>query len=202
MTSKIILAAMAAVSVSLSGCGAVLLAGAGTVGARSILEERTTMSALEDAEIQLALNNRYLNHSGRLFHKISTDVQEGRVVLTGAVPTRQDKIDALTMAWEVPGVVSVTDEIQVGEGEGVAGYAEDAWISTRLRTALLTDLDIQSQNYNVETVGRVIHITGLARSPEELNLVLAHAQGISGAQKVVSHVLTIDDPRRVAQAGG
>jgi len=195
-------AATAALSLLVGGCGPLILATVGTEGVRTVVQDRSTGEALTDTEIQLSLNNRFMNHSGRLFHLVSTDVQEGRVLLTGRVPTREDKVTAQGIAWQVPGVVSVTDEIEVADTEGVGGYAEDAWISTQLRTALSADFEISSQNYNVETIGRVGHISGLARTRDELGRVIRHAQQIGGVERIVSHVLTIDDPRRVAQVTG
>ncbi|MEM9138594.1 MAG: phospholipid-binding domain-containing protein, partial [Pseudomonadota bacterium] len=56
----------------------------------------------------------------------------------------------------------------------------------------------RSVNYNIETVDKVVHVTGLARSGAELSRVLDRASRIPGVVKVVSHVLTIDDPRRQA----
>lgn len=179
-----------------ASCGTALVVGTGTVVTRTILEERTTMDALKDAEIQLSLNNRFLNHSGRLFHNVSTTVIEGRVLLLGNVPKRADKITASKLAWATPGVRQVSDELKVSEGAGVIGYAEDAWISSQLRLGLLADGRVASQNYNVETVGKVVHVTGIARSPKELKRVLERAARIPGVARVVSHVLTIDDPRR------
>jgi osmotically-inducible protein OsmY len=62
---------------------------------------------------------------------------------------------------------------------------------------MLTDLEVSSMNYNVETINRVVHLTGLAKSTVELDRVIRHAQQVKGVGRVVSHVLTIDDPRRV-----
>ena len=124
------------------------------------------------------------------------------MVLTGSVPTRTDKITATDLAWQTPGVVSVTDELVVQQDSGTVAYAEDAWISNQLRVRLLTDTAISSVNYSVETVDKVVHITGLARSKGELSKVLEHAARVRGVAKVVSHVLTIDDPRRQAAATG
>ena len=71
-------------------------------------------------------------------------------------------------------------------------------ISNRVRYELLTDLDVSSSNYNVETVDQVVHLTGIARSAGELDTVLNYARSVDGVKSVVSHVLTIDDPRRTA----
>ena len=188
---------------TVASCGATgLVVGTGAVVARSVIQERTTMDALEDTEIQLGLNNRMLEHSTNLFADVSTSVIEGRVVLTGTVPTRSDKITATDLAWQTPGDVSVTDELVVQQDAGAVAYAEDAWISNQLRVSLLTDGKISSVNYSVETVDKVVHITGLARSKTELSKVLDHAASVQGVAKVVSHVLTIDDPRRQANSAG
>ena len=109
---------------------------------------------------------------------------------------------ATQLAWETPGVTTVTDELTVAEDSGAVAYAEDAWISNRIRLDLLTDTGISSVNFNVETVDKVVHLTGIARSQKELGLVIDHAARIPGVARVVSHVLTIDDPRRQVTSTG
>ncbi len=180
----------------LASCGASVAVGTGAVVTRAVMQERSTMAALKDTEVQLSLNNRFLNHSGELFRDISTSVVEGRVVLTGSVPLRENKINATRLAWETPGVVSVSDELTVREDSDAIAYVEDAWISNQIRLGLLTDTKITSVNYTIETVDKVVHITGIARSGTELQAVIDHATGIPGVERVISHVLTIDDPRR------
>lgn len=198
MISKAVLIPSALLALALTGCGPAILASTGTVLTRSVMEERTTMDALSDTEIKLSLNNALLSESAQLFRKVSTDVTEGRVVLKGSVPTREQKVTATRLAWETEGVTSVADELEVAESSGARAYLEDAWISNRLRVALLADSQVSSVNYSVETVDKVVHLTGLARSHAELAHVIDRAADIPGVVRVVSHVLTIDDPRRRA----
>lgn len=189
-------------ALALAGCGPAILAGTGAAVTRSVVQERTTMDALKDAEVKLSLKNRLLNESTSLFADVSADVTEGRVVLTGSVPTREQKVTATRIAWETPGVAAVTDELTVAEDSGAVAYLEDAWISNRLRVALLTDRRVSSVNYNVETMDKVVHLTGLARSRAELARVIDRAAATPGVVRVVSHVLTIDDPRRQTASAG
>jgi osmotically-inducible protein OsmY len=191
--------ALALGALAVASCGPVVLGTTGAVLTRSVMQERTTKDALRDTDIKLSINNQLLSHSTGLFADISVDVTEGRVVLTGSVPTREDKVTATQLAWATEGVTSVTDELTVQEDSGALAYLEDAWISNRLRVALLRDSQV---NYNVETVDKVVHLTGLARSRGELGKVIAHAAAIPGVARVVSHVLTIDDPRRQAPPAG
>lgn len=193
MTRLLMLLALAG---GLSACVPAAI-GTGAVVVRSVAQERTTMRALDDAEVQLSLNNRLLNHSGALFGDVSTDVTEGRVLLTGSVPTRDEKIAATQIAWETPGVQAVADELTVSEDSGAQAYLEDVWISNQIRFALSTEGSVRSFNYSVETVDKVVHMTGLARSTTELAKALEVAAAVPGVARVVSHVLTIDDPRRV-----
>ena len=192
--------ALTMVVLATASCGASLAIGTGAVVTRTVLQERSTMDALRDTETQLSLNNSFLNHSAELFGDISTSVVEGRVVLTGSVPTRENKIEATRIAWATEGVTGVTDELTVKEDSGALEYVEDAWISNQLRLGLLTDSGVSSVNYTVETVDGVVHLTGLARSQNELGTVIDRAANIPGVARVVSHVLTIDDPRRQARA--
>ena len=62
--------------------------------------------------------------STELFGDVSTDVTEGRVVLTGSVPRREDKITATKLAWETEGVLAVTDELTVAGDSGAVAYAD------------------------------------------------------------------------------
>ena len=192
--------ALALGALAVASCGPVVLGTTGAVLTRSVMQERTTRDALRDVDIKLSLNNQLLSHSAGLFANVSVDVTEGRVVLTGSVPTREDKVTATQLAWAMQGVTSVSDELTVKEDSGAVAYLEDAWISNRLRLALLRDRQISSVNYNVETVDKVVHLTGIARTRGELGKVIAHATATPGVARVVSHVLTIDDSRRRAPA--
>lgn len=186
------------VSLAVAACTPVgVVVGSGAVVTRSVLQERTTGQALTDLEIEVSIQNRLGNHSGELFRDVSVDVHEGRVVLTGSVPRREDQIVATRNAWEVPGVREVGDELTVQEDSGTAAYLDDVWMSNQVRYHLLTDLDIRSVNFNVTTVDSVVHITGLARSRAELDRVIGYATGISGVERVVNHALIIDDQRRI-----
>jgi osmotically-inducible protein OsmY len=174
-----------------------MVIGTTAVVARSVVQERSTMDALGDTEITLSIQNRLINHSYELFGDVSVDVTEGRVLLTGSVPQREHKVDAARIVWETEGVTAVEDELTVAEDSGTNAYLTDVRISNTLRFALLTDIKVSSVNYNVETIDRVVHLTGLAKSAGELDQVIRRARAVKGVERVVSHVLTIDDPRRV-----
>ena len=197
MTKMIVLLAGA---LAIAGCAPLAVGtGAGTV-AYSVAQERTTGQALTDSSIKVRLKSKYLGRSPGLFADVGVDVHEGRVLLTGSVPTRGDKVEATRLAWDTSGVKEVEDELTVGEDQSTRSYIDDVMISNQIRYDLIADGEVKAVNYNVETVNGVVHLTGVARSPEEIARVIDHAKTTRGVRRVVSHVLAIDDPRRFKTA--
>lgn len=192
-----VLAVALATTTACTGPG--VLIGAGAVGARSILQERSTGQALADLEIEVSIANRLGRHSGELYRDVEVDVHDGRVLLVGSVPRREDRVFATQQAWDVPGVVAVTDELTVAEDGGAQAYLNDVLISNQVRLALLATERVRKFNFNVVTVDRVVHITGIARSQDELSRALDAAAGIDGVEKVVSHVILADARRDAGQ---
>ncbi len=190
--------ALLAVAALTSGCTAVGLAvGAAATTGVSVAQERTTRQALTDAEIGITINNSLLNSGRDLFVDVSTEVVEGRVLLTGNVNRPEDRVKASEIVWATPDVVELINELEVGGGSGVQGYAEDVWIATQLRAKLLGDVDVNAINYNIETINQTVHLIGIARNEDELQRVVEIASKVPGVKKVVSHVLTKNDERRV-----
>lgn len=186
----------AAALVNLAGCAAVPVAVGGAVVGASVEEERTTRAALDDLETETTINNNLANHSGELFRRVGVDVVEGRVLLSGAVSKREHAIKAQELAFAAPGTREVINALTIDGDPGVQRYSQDLWITTQLRTRMIGDPDVASVNYNIETHRGVVHLIGLARSDEELARVAGIAASIPGVTQVVSHVLTITDPRR------
>ena len=184
---------------SLPGCVAVPILGGGAALGHAVLEERSTLDQLEDTDIALGIANRLGNHSGQLYRDVTVDVVEGAVVLTGTVPRPEDKIAAAGAVWATPGVVALDDALEVAEDSGTGAYLRDLAISNRVRYELVAEPSVSAVNYTVTTVDGAVHLTGLARSPAELDRAIEIARSVAGVRRVVSHVLTIDDPRRRAR---
>ena len=189
------LALVLAAPLSLAGCADVIIGAATTTGL-AIAEERTVGNAVKDLTIQAELNHLFFQDDLDLYNDVSISVMEGRVLLKGSVPTHEDRIRAGWVARQAARAEEVINELQVtGEG-GILDYAEDRWISFKLRARLLLDLDILSVNYDIETVNGTVYLLGIAQDEDELEQVKAHARSVGGVERVVSHVIMKDDPRR------
>ena len=189
------LALLLAGSISLSGCAELLIGAAATTGV-AIAEERSVGDAVDDLTIRAELNHLFFQDDVELFGDVSFSVIEGRVLLKGSVPTPDDRIRALRLAWQAAGVREVINELQVADDSGILDYARDTWISAQLKGKLLVDGDVLSINYSVETVDGTVYLLGIAQDEAELARVTEHARSIEDVKRVVSHVVLKDDRHR------
>ena len=173
---------------AVSGCGTGVVVGGGASVGVAIAQERTVGTAVDDAVIAATLVRYFFEYDIELLRKVSAEVVEGRVLLTGSVAIPEDRVDAVRLTWQVDGITEVLNEIQVTDRGGLADFALDTWISTQLRTKLLLDREIKALNYNIETVNGVIYMIGIAQNELELERVTNHARTIENVQKVISHV--------------
>ena len=174
----------------LGGCVGLAVGAVATSGV-SIVEERSLGEQVDDLTITFDISQRFtqfnVTNENALFG-VSLDVTEGRVLLTGNVAEAYLRIEAVRLAWQAVGVVEVRNEIDVDEASAGSLSLADIAISNELRALLLFDSDVSKINFNVETVDRVVYITGIAQDDAELERVLNHARTISGVEEVVSYV--------------
>jgi osmotically-inducible protein OsmY len=183
------------VAIAVGGCAETII-GAGAVTGVAVVQERSVGAAVDDTVIQADISRRLFEKSEQLFIKVDLEVVEGRVLLTGVVPSPEDAVEAVRIAWTVKGVREVLNEIQVSDKTSLTNYAKDVWVTARLRGTLLADREVSDINYNVETVNGVVYLMGIARDKAELDRVVNHARNIPGVVKVKSHVRLRDDSRR------
>lgn len=186
-SSEARVAAGLALALCSAGCVPVMV-GAGAATGVAVAQERSFGTAIDDTTIDANVGALLLKENDTLFSEVGVEVQEGRVLLTGAVPTPEDRLKATMIAWRSPGVKEVINELQISDKSSLGSVAQDSWITTKLRAKILADRRVLDVNYSIETVNRVIYLIGVASSQEELNIVTDYARNISGVERVVSHV--------------
>jgi len=165
-------------------------AGVGTAASK----EGGIGGAFTDAGIKAKINDAWLQYDLDTFSKLSTTVNQGRVLLTGVVQDPEDRVEAVRLVWQVPGVKQVMNEIRVSDSEGAPGYVRDTWITTRLRTALTFEKNVQSLNYSIDTVQGVVYLMGVAMNQPELDKVTQIARTIPNVKQVVNYVKMVGEP--------
>lgn len=179
----------------LAGCSPLsVAAGAGATVGVAAAQEGGVKAAAADGAIQVQITDYWLKHSVDMYRRLDMTVKEGRVLITGSVPTADMRVDAVRLAWRAEGVKQVLNEIKVDEGNGIGGYAKDTWITGDIKTHLLLDKEVDSINYTIDTVGGTVYLMGIAQDQKELDRVLNHARGTKYVKDVVNYVRMKNEP--------
>tara|TARA_R110000787_G_scaffold36855_2_gene93813 strand:+ start:432 stop:1097 length:666 start_codon:yes stop_codon:yes gene_type:complete len=179
----------------LGGCVGTAV-GVGATAATAAAEERGLAEAALDLRIRTTINTLWLDHSEAMSLALNLDISEGRVLITGVVPTEAMRADAIRLAKRAKGVRQIIDEIRVVRGDDGTSFVRDGLITTQLRTRITLDNEIQAINYAIETVGGTVYLLGIAQNPAELTRVRNHARALPYVRRIVSHVIMKDDPAR------
>ncbi|MCA1907096.1 MAG: BON domain-containing protein [Magnetospirillum sp.] len=189
------LVALLAASTALSGCVGMVI-GAGATAGVAASEERGIEGAAEDTKIRAEINEAWFRKNVDMFSKVTLAISEGRVLLTGTVPSEQIREDAVSLTWQVAGVREVYNEILVQDSGGFIDGARDVRIQQEIKSRMLFDKEISNINYTVDVTNGTVYLLGIAQSDAELNRVIGHAREVSAVKNVISYVRLKTDPRR------
>jgi len=178
----------------LSGCAPAAV-GLGTAAVAASTTEKGFSTSVGDTVIIAKLKDKFVKQDQSLVTAIKTSVNDGSVILTGRIPTQEQKLLATRLAWEIKGVREVVNEVQVTENASIKDRAKDVSASAQLRAKLIGDQEVSSLNYSIDVVNGIVYISGVADDEMERDRVIAHAQKVKFAQKVVNYIILSTDKR-------
>ncbi len=191
------LAVAVVVAGALSGCVSAAVGTAAAVGIAA-QQERGVSGRAKDLKISVDIRERLLQRNHEWTADLGVTVYDGRVLLTGAVADRETASEAEAIAYAVPGVREVINEVMVAD-VGLLDLSRDTWITSKLEVRLNLDKQVDAVNYSVTTVDGRVYVMGTARDPSERERVIAHARDLERVRGVVSHVRLRSDPMHPAE---
>lgn len=166
--------------------------GAVATGGLAASSEKGFVASVDDAAIRAGLNDRFFKKDLELFADVNFAVEEGRVLLTGNVPTPADEVEAVRLAWQPEGVKEVIDELQVRDDSSLIDAGRDRWIAAELKADMVLDREISAVNYSIEVVNGVVYLLGVARSQQELDKIDRYVKRIAYVQGYVPYVRVLE----------
>ncbi|AYO08281.1 BON domain-containing protein [Vibrio campbellii] len=170
-------------ALSMSGCAGLLIAGAATT-ANIVTDTRTTKEIWQDNNIEFevaAIGNK-APFKGKA--RVVASSYNGTVVLMGQAPT-QDLINEFeNKAREVKGVKNIHNQIKQKEPLSVTQISNDSWITTKVKSALLTDSELNGVKVKVITEDSDVFLFGYV-TPAQSERATEIARNISGVKQVV-----------------
>ncbi len=141
-----------------------------------------------DSRIESSAKKSYTFKTYLKDDSIKTVSRNGVVTLTGTVADASHKSMAENTVASLPGVVSVNNQLLVS-GESPAEHS-DAWITTKVKTALLFHRNVSATGTTVYTKDGVVTLQGEAGSLAQKELTTEYAKDIDNV-KSVNNEMTI-----------
>lgn len=138
-----------------------------------------------DQKIEDAAKASY-NYRTVLEGHVKVKSRDGAVTLTGTVQDKDDKDLAADTVENLPGVVSVNNQITVQPA-----YPEhsDAWIAFKIRSRLLVQANVSATTTKVTVQDGVVTLDGTADNPAQKELTEVYAKEIDGVKSVTNNLV-------------
>lgn len=147
-------------------------------------------SSPNDGKIQDAAKNSY-NFRTVLNDHVTAKADDGVVTLTGTVQDKNDKALAEDTVENLPGVVSVNNEITVK-----SDYPEhsDEWIALKIRSTLLVKANVSATATKVSVKNGIVTLTGTAINGAQKDLTESYAKDIDHVKAVRNEMVVESSP--------
>jgi hyperosmotically inducible protein len=143
-----------------------------------------------DSKIEDAASGSY-NYRSVLNNQVTAKSNDGVVTLTGTVEDQGQKALAEDTVSNLPGVVSVRNEITLKPS-----YAEhsDGWIALKIRGRLLVMANVSATDTTVVVNdGRVV-LSGTAKNTAQKELTAQYAKDVDGVRSITNEIEVKNSP--------
>ena len=177
------LLATALLAGSLSACVPLVVGGAAVGTMVVAVDRRTSGAQLEDEGIELRASNQVFGMYGERAH-VNVTSWNRQVLITGEVPSADDKRKVEDMVRGLENVKSVVNELAVGAPSSLAVRSNDTFITGKVKASFVDAQDLQSHAIKVLTERSVVYLMGRVTT-REANRAGELARSVSGVAKVV-----------------
>ncbi|BBM65690.1 BON domain-containing protein [Vibrio alfacsensis] len=170
-------------ALSMSGCAGLFIAGAATT-ANIVTDTRTTKEIWQDnnIEFEIAAIGNKAPFKGKT--RIVASSYNGTVVLMGQAPTDELINEFERRARDIEGVKNIHNQIKQKEPLSVTQISNDSWITTKVKSALLTDSELNGVKVKVITEDSDVFLFGYV-TPKQSERATEIARNISGVKQVI-----------------
>jgi osmotically-inducible protein OsmY len=157
-----------------------------------IITSSPLRAADTDSRIESSAAKSYTFKTYLKDDSIKVDSKNGVVTLTGTVADASHKSMAENTVTSLPGVTSVDDQLKIS-GEQPAEHS-DAWITTKVKTALLFHRNVSATGTTVYTKDGVVTLQGEASSLAQKELTTEYAKDIDNVKSVNNEMTVAKTP--------
>lgn len=185
---------------ALSGCVPLVLGGAFAGSVLVATDRRTSGAQLEDEGLELRAAARFRDEFGQRAHINATSYNR-QLLLTGEVPTAQDKATAEQAASKLENVKSVVNELGVLGNTNLSARSSDTLVTSRVKAALVDDKELFANAFKIVTERGTVYMMGRVtqREATKATEVVRRQDGVQRVVRVLE-IISEEELRRLMPA--
>lgn len=185
---------------ALEGCAVAVVGGAAAAGGVMVTDRRSAQTQWDDQIIELRAGSQVSDALHNEGH-ISVVSYYHKVLLSGEVPTAEDRQKAQEAAASVADVVGVVNELAVMPDSPIGQRSKDTFITSKVKAELLQAKGVPGNSIKVVTDRGIVYLMGRL-TQRETELATEVTRSVSGVERVVrvidfiseQEALHADDP--------
>lgn len=168
----------------LQGC-AVAVVGAGALGVKAVTDRRSIGTQLDDQTLEFRAQRAISEAEDLGATRVVAVAYNEAVLLVGQALSQERKIQAERLVRQQDGINQVHNEIRIGNPISITTRTHDSWITSKVKTKLLSDEQIDGSQVKVVTENGEVFLMGLVGG-EEAERAVEITRNISGVKRVVT----------------
>lgn len=196
----------------LQGCVPVVAGAAvGAAGGAVLYDRRPVKIMMQDDTIAYTIEKKlFADEKVRTQCHVVVTTYNGVVLLVGQAFTQELKDQVTATARTVPNVKRIYNEITIGTPTAYLTRTNDAWVTAKVKTELLTAKNLRSGQFKILTENGVVYMMGMvSRSQAQAAVdIVRHIGGVQKVVKVFEYARTtgsanknVSDDNKTANAG-
>ena len=167
------------------GKWALCMALVGLLQACAVSDRRSMGNQIDDNTLDVRVENALeKNKTLQDSANINVFVYNGVVLLTGQAPS-QDMIEtASQLAQTVEGIKELQNQVRLGNPVSFTTRTRDSYITSNIKTQLLADKEVSSQNIRVVTENGEVFMLGIVNETEGTRAIEI-ARHVNGVAQVI-----------------
>ena len=181
------------ITIMLSGCTTLLVAGAVITTVDVLHDRRTVGEYIDDGAIELTAKNIVISNAEyRKASHLKPISWNGILLVSGEVTDETIKQEIIEKYTNIQGVRQVVDETEITDRSKFLTRTNDSWITSQVKSRLVLKTGLKANRVKVTTTRGSVFLMGIV-TKEEAEKATAVAQVVRGVKRVVK-VFEYQDP--------
>ena len=138
-----------------------------SMAGNAAISEKGFNNSVSDTLLFAKIKSNLIKLNLKNLTKIIVVVSQGKVVLIGEIENHKKRLKIVKSIWNISGVIEVHNELLIGDDYTIYQKTKDVLLSSKIKTILLFNKGIYTNNYEIVVFNNVVYLIGISRNPGE-----------------------------------